>query len=145
MRHKFLYSRYTQAISTPATKYPSGIDKKSIFLPLLTVFYFVYFTAESPDVMKMYKRPLLLFGVMILLLKDVAAQCDSSYFRYTATLINDAIVFTDTNKIIGVGDNGFIIKSTDGGRNWKNIPTFQPYYLRAIYAPTDSILYTVGS
>jgi photosystem II stability/assembly factor-like uncharacterized protein len=94
--------------------------------------------------MKMFKS-LLLFGLMILLLKDVAAQCDSSYFRYTATLINDAVVFTDTNKIIGVGDNGFIIKSTDGGRSWKNIPTFQPYYLRAIHAPTDSVLYTVGS
>src|SRR5262245_32248119 len=100
---------------------------------------------EFPYVMKIYKRPLLLFGVMILLLKDVTAQCDSSYFRYAATLINDVLLFPDTNKIIGVGDNGYIIKSTDGGRNWKNIPTFQPYYLRAIYAPTDSILYTVGS
>lgn len=93
----------------------------------------------------MYKRPLLLFGVLILLLKDVGAQCDSSYLRYTATLINDAIVFPDTNKIIAVGDNGLIIKSTDGGRNWRNIPTFLPYYLRAIHAPTDSILYTVGT
>jgi photosystem II stability/assembly factor-like uncharacterized protein len=104
-----------------------------------------FFTSEFPYVMKIYNRPLLLFGVMILLLKDLAAQCDSSYFRYTATLINDAVVLHDTSKIIGVGDNGYIIKSTDGGRNWKNIPTFQPYYLRAIHSPTDSILYTVGS
>lgn len=95
--------------------------------------------------MKMYNRLFFLFGVLILMLNDVAAQCDSSYLRYTATLINDAVVFPDTSKIIAVGDNGFIIKSTDGGRNWKNIPTFQPCYLRAIQAPTDSILYTVGS
>jgi len=79
------------------------------------------------------------------MLKNGAAQCDSTCLRYAATLINDAIVFPDTNKIIAVGDNGYIIKSTDGGRSWKNIPTFQPFYLRAIQAPTDSILYTVGS
>lgn len=88
---------------------------------------------------------MLLSGFLFLLFTDVAAQCDSSYLRYTATLINDAVVLPDTSKIIAVGDNGFIIKSTDGGRNWKNIPTYLPYFMRAIQAPTDSMLYTVGA
>jgi photosystem II stability/assembly factor-like uncharacterized protein len=109
--------------------------------------YPLFFLLYGPNsyIMKISKALLLLSGAILLLLTNVAAQCDTSYIRLTGTLINDAVILPDTSKIIAVGDNGYIIKSTDGGRNWRNIPTFTPYFLRAIQAPTDSMLYAVGT
>ena len=81
---------------------------------------------------------------MTLAFSDMSGQCDSLFFRNTATFIYD-MVLIDSSKIISVGDNGYIIKSTDGGKSWKNTPTFQPYFLRSVFAATDSVLYAVGS
>ncbi len=92
----------------------------------------------------LFMRPLFVLGLTTLLLKISSAQCDTSYFRNTGTLINDLLLI-DSNKVVAVGDNGYAIKSTDGGKSWRNIPTFQPYFLRAVCAATDSVLYAVGS
>ena len=89
-------------------------------------------------------RTTLILGLTLLILKISSAQCDSSYFRNTGTFIFD-MVMIDSNKIVAVGDNGYVIKSVDGGKSWKNIPTFQPYFLRAVCAASDSVLYAVGS
>jgi photosystem II stability/assembly factor-like uncharacterized protein len=81
---------------------------------------------------------------LIATLTATHGQCDSLFFRNAATFIYDMLLI-DSSKIIGVGDNGYIIKSINGGKSWKNIPTFQPYMLRSIYASTDSVLYAVGA
>ena len=89
-------------------------------------------------------RKFSLLPFLFLLSEQVFCQCDSLYFRITATAIFDMVAF-DTSHLLAVGDNGYVIKSADGGNSWRNIPTFQPNYLFAVSAPTDSILYAVGS
>jgi photosystem II stability/assembly factor-like uncharacterized protein len=89
-------------------------------------------------------KRIVILVIITLALNKLSAQCDSLFFRKSGTFIYD-LVLIDTSKIIGVGDNGYVIKSVDGGKNWKNIPTFHPYFLRGICAATDSVLYTVGS
>ena len=91
----------------------------------------------------MIKSVLCLFASFILVSK-IAAQCDSTFFRYTGTLVT-GISLIDTNKIIGVGDNGYIIKSKDGGKSWKNIEVFNRNVLKAVQFATDSVGYTVGT
>jgi len=89
-------------------------------------------------------RLALCFFVSVLFFNNINAQCDSSFFRYTGTLIN-GISIRDTNNILAVGDNGYIITSKDGGKNWKNIVTPGSNLLKAIQMPTDSVGYIVGS
>lgn len=84
------------------------------------------------------------FLILFLFTLRSSAQCDSTFFRNTATLIYDMHVF-DTNRILGVGDNGYVIKSDNGGKSWRNIPTFQQHFLRAVYPASDSVFYAVGS
>ncbi|HTM93868.1 MAG TPA: YCF48-related protein, partial [Flavisolibacter sp.] len=85
----------------------------------------------------------LFFVFLLLFSKTVFAQCDSVYFRNTGTLIFDLLLL-DTNKIVAVGDNGYVIKSVNGDKSWRNVSTFQQHYLRAVYAANDSVLYAVG-
>src|SRR4051812_25239973 len=79
-----------------------------------------------------------------LVVNQITAQCDSAFFRYTGTFVKD-VSLIDTNKIIGVGDNGYIIKSKDGGKSWKNIRTFNPHLLTAVQFASDSVGYAVGA
>ena len=73
------------------------------------------------------------------------AQCDSVYFRYTATLIKD-VAFINQNVIVAVGDNHYIIKSVDGGKSWRNIRVdYNNYLFKAVQFPTDSIGYVTGN
>ncbi|MEO6358661.1 MAG: YCF48-related protein [Ferruginibacter sp.] len=89
-------------------------------------------------------RFILLIFASILLVGKIQGQCDAPFFRYTATLIN-GISLIDTGKIVAVGDNGYIIKSNNGGQSWKNITTFSSSFLKAVQFPTDTIGYVVGS
>src|SRR5947209_10358508 len=89
-------------------------------------------------------RKITLLLIVFIFCKDGFTQCDSLYFRTTATLLQDVLLL-DTSRIIAVGDNGYIIRSSDGGRSWRSVPTFEPYTLNAIYQATDSVLYTVGT
>lgn len=50
----------------------------------------------------------------------------------------------DTNKIIGVGDNGYIIKSNNGGASWKNIKSYTSNYLAGVTMASDRVGYAVG-
>ncbi len=86
----------------------------------------------------------LVLGISFLLVKNTVGQCDSLFFRNAATFVYD-LVLLDSNRLIAVGDNGYVIKSADGGRSWRNIPTFQPYFLRSVYPATDSVIYAVGA
>jgi len=79
----------------------------------------------------------------ILFFTKAPAQCDSTYFRNTASFVSD-MALLDTSIMVGVGDNGQVIKSTDGGKSWRNISTFQRNILTAVHAATDSVLYAVG-
>ena len=87
---------------------------------------------------------LLIVFIGILFCNEIQAQCDRPFFRTTGTMIRDVSVI-DTNKFVAVGDNGYIIKSVDGGKNWKNIRTYNTYILGAVQFPTDSVGYAVGS
>ncbi len=77
-------------------------------------------------------------------LNSASAQCDSAFFRYTGTFLK-GIDLIDTNRIIGVGDNGYIIKSKDGGKSWKNIKSFTPYLLTTVQMTSDSVGYAAGA
>lgn len=81
--------------------------------------------------------------IVFCLSAKLQAQCDSVYFRNTATFIND-VSLIDTNKIIGVGDNGYIIRTTNGGKHWENIKTYQTEGLTAIQMLPDGVGYVVG-
>jgi photosystem II stability/assembly factor-like uncharacterized protein len=81
---------------------------------------------------------------LVILSASAFGQCDSSFLRRTGTSVNDMCLITE-NIIIGVGANGYIIKSTDGGKSWRNIPD---YYgkgtLRSVQFVNDSIGYVTG-
>jgi len=71
-------------------------------------------------------------------------QCDSTFLRPTATQINDISLITG-NTIIGVGANGYILKSTDGGNSWRNIPDYyNKGILRSVQFVNDSTGYITG-
>ena len=85
-----------------------------------------------------------LVSILIILSINSFAQCDSLFFRYTGTLLYDISLINDKT-IIGVGDNGYIIKSVDGGNNWRNIPdNYGSNLLRSVQFVNDSIGYVTG-
>lgn len=89
-------------------------------------------------------KMLLSFFGFIILSNSSFCQCDSSYLRPTGTSVNDMSLITE-NIIIGVGPNGYIIKSTDGGKSWRNIPdNYGKGTLRSVQFVNDSIGYVTG-
>jgi photosystem II stability/assembly factor-like uncharacterized protein len=89
-------------------------------------------------------KTLLSLFSLVLLSVNSFSQCDSSYLRPTGTPVNDMSLITE-NVIIGVGANGYIIKSTDGGKSWRNIPNnYGKGILRSIQFVNDSIGYVTG-
>ncbi|HZH96790.1 MAG TPA: YCF48-related protein [Flavisolibacter sp.] len=90
------------------------------------------------------KRQHIILLLLLGLWGKLQAQCDSNFFRYTATYIND-VALIDTARMIGVGDNGLIIRTIDGGRHWENIHTYQTKILRTIQMFGDSVGYVAGS
>ncbi len=82
--------------------------------------------------------------IFLLLIQRSNAQCDSTVFRNTGTFIHD-VSLIDSNKIIGVGDNGYIIKSMDGGRHWNNIQSYTIFPLQAVQMLPDGVGYAVGT
>ncbi len=89
------------------------------------------------------KTLLSLFSFVLISINSFC-QCDSSYLRPTGTPVNDMSLITE-NIIIGVGANGYIIKSTDGGKSWRNIPNnYGKGILRSIQFVNDSTGYITG-
>src|SRR5437868_4160750 len=75
---------------------------------------------------------------------SIHAQCDSQYFRYAATSINDIWLIND-NIVIGVGDNGYVAKSIDTGKTWRNIHVdFGAKLNRSVFFPTTTTGYITG-
>ena len=90
------------------------------------------------------KRIFLLFVLIILCIHSFS-QCDSAFFRQAATSIYDASLITD-KIIVGVGYNGRIIKSTDGGNSWRNIPNnYGNSTLKTVQFTNDSVGYVTGA
>ncbi len=87
-------------------------------------------------------KPIFCVFVAFLLFNTVNAQCDTTLFRYSGLDIQD-ISLIDTNIVVGV-TGSYIVKSTDGGKNWKIKQTQQSNLLLAIQLPTDSVGYAVG-
>jgi len=90
----------------------------------------------------LWKLPLLVL-LCVALTGRTFAQCDSLFFRYTGTLIN-SLSLVDSNTILAAGDNGYVIKSVDGGKQWRSLPTFAPAGLGIIKMPTASTGYAIG-
>lgn len=86
---------------------------------------------------------ILCFITGAILTSEIEAQCDPEFIKYTATGIT-AVKLFDTNRIIAVGQNGSIIKSVDGGKNWKNISKWSYGALYALEFPSDSTGYVIG-
>ena len=93
--------------------------------------------------MKIKSLALGLIGSIVLFPLLLSAQCDSVFFRNTASIINDVFLL-DTSRLIGVGDNGFIIKSNNGGKSWRNIRNYNNATLKAIQMTSDNVGYIVG-
>lgn len=89
------------------------------------------------------KKVTLLF-ILIAFSINCFAQCDSAFFRYTGTLLYDISLIND-KIVIGVGDNGYIIKSVDGGNSWRNINVnYGTSLLRSVQFVNDSVGYVTG-
>ena len=87
----------------------------------------------------------LLICVLIILSVKSFSQCDSAFFRQAATSIYDVSLITD-KIIVGVGYNGYIIKSADGGNSWRNIPNnYGNNTLKTVQFANDSTGYVTGA
>ncbi len=88
-------------------------------------------------------RRFLIFPMLFFML-PVFCQCDSTYFRYTASGILDIHLF-DTSRMIAIGDNGDIINTADGGQTWKKYPSFSGNTdFKSLSFPSQTTGYAVG-
>ncbi|MGH2649173.1 MAG: WD40/YVTN/BNR-like repeat-containing protein, partial [Ginsengibacter sp.] len=90
------------------------------------------------------KKILFLSGLTVLA-AHCFSQCDSAFFRQAATSVYDVSLITD-KIIVGVGYHGYIIKSTDGGNSWRNIPNnYGDNTLKTVQFTNDSVGYVTGA
>lgn len=89
---------------------------------------------------------LLAFLITLQSLSNTAySQCRDT-IRYTASGLYDVHTFSD-DEIIACGANGQILKSNDGGTNWRSINSTNryAYNISSMSFPSDSIGFAVGS
>jgi photosystem II stability/assembly factor-like uncharacterized protein len=87
-----------------------------------------------------------ILSVLLLLLSGyVSGQCDSVYLRSSSSYISAIHVFDSLN-MIGIGDNGDIIRTTDGGNNWKLPLNYKPsgQSLSSLSFPSPQTGYAAG-